>query len=170
VLFRSRTCLHQTAVFVEEELGSHFQPLISFVRTTEADVHAIALSSGRGGGAGAGAGASGASGGGARATESKLPEGIVPRVDHAVADTLARDFTRTWKQAMAAINSSVSRYFANPRDAMEILKQVLTQLLMYYTRFQEIIKRCFADSPLERSLVRVQEIFAEIKVYSRTVE
>jgi hypothetical protein len=35
---------------------------------------------------------------------------------------------------------------------------------------QEIIKRCFADSPLERSLVRVQEIFAEIKVYSRTVE
>lgn len=78
--FVSPCCVGQ-----EEELGSHFQPLISFVRTTEADVHAIALSSGRGGGAGAGAGASGTSGGGARATESKLPEGIVPRVDHAVA-------------------------------------------------------------------------------------
>jgi hypothetical protein len=69
----------------EEELGTHFQPLISFVRTTEADVHAIALSSGRGaGGAGAGAGV-GAGVGGGRPSESKLPEGIVPRVDHAVA-------------------------------------------------------------------------------------
>ncbi len=51
-------------------------------------------------------------------------------------ETLARDFTRTWKQAMGAINSSVSRYFTNTRDGMEILKQVLTQLLLYYTRFQ----------------------------------
>ncbi len=67
----------QTAVFVEEELGSYFQPLISFVRTTEGDIHSMALASGRGG-TSAGAGAGGRS-------ESKLPEGIVPRVDHAVA-------------------------------------------------------------------------------------
>jgi hypothetical protein len=72
----------QTAVFVEEELGTHFQALISFVRTTEADIHAMALSSGR---AGVGAGAGGGGGGGRAEGSGKLPEGIVPRVDHAVA-------------------------------------------------------------------------------------
>jgi hypothetical protein len=30
----------------------------------------------------------------------------------------------------------VSKYFSNVRDGMAILKQVLTQLLLYYTRFQ----------------------------------
>jgi hypothetical protein len=77
----------QTAVFVEEELGSHFQPLIAFVRSTESDMHAMAAAAG-GGRAGGGAGAAAApaaAGGRAEATHSKLPEGVVPRLDHAVA-------------------------------------------------------------------------------------
>ena len=70
----------QSAVFVEEELGSYFQPLISFVRTTEADIHAMALASGRG----TSSSATASAGTGGR-IDSKLPEGVVPRVDHAVA-------------------------------------------------------------------------------------
>ncbi len=34
------------------------------------------------------------------------------------------------------VRGSVSKYFSNVRDGMAILKQVLTQLLLYYTRFQ----------------------------------
>ncbi len=52
---------------------------------------------------------------------------------------------------------------------MEILKQVLTQLLLYYTRFQDIIKKTWARAPaFSRDIVSTATILMEIKRYSRT--
>lgn len=63
----------QVALFVEEELAGHFQPLITFVRSTEAEIHALAMGSRSAAGADTGA-----------RTDVGLPEGIVPRVDQVV--------------------------------------------------------------------------------------
>jgi hypothetical protein len=35
---------------------------------------------------------------------------------------------------------------------------------------QEIVHRCFPDSTMDRGLVRIPEIFAEIKLYTRAFE
>eukprot|EP00611_Tribonema_gayanum_P019451 TRINITY_DN336_c0_g1_i1.p1 TRINITY_DN336_c0_g1~~TRINITY_DN336_c0_g1_i1.p1 ORF type:complete len:749 (+),score=271.71 TRINITY_DN336_c0_g1_i1:64-2247(+) len=68
-----------------------------------------------------------------QANES-LPEG--GGVDEALVEGLVRDFAATWKSALEAINQDVLASFSNFRNGMEILKQVLTQLLLFYTRFQ----------------------------------
>jgi hypothetical protein len=52
---------------------------------------------------------------------------------------------------------------------MEILKRTLTQLLLYYTRFCEVIKQRHADdASLSRGLVNIPTIMSEIRKYSRT--
>jgi hypothetical protein len=46
--------------------------------------------------------------------------------------------------------------------------QVLTQLLLYYTRFQDIIKKTWARAPpFTRDIVSTATILMEIKRYSR---
>lgn len=45
------------------------------------------------------------------------------------------------------------RYFSHYRNGMEILKQVLTQLLLYYTRFQ--VRPCAASAHVTCRLTRL---------------
>jgi hypothetical protein len=68
------------------------------------------------------------------------------------------------------MNGDVLRFFANFRNGMEILKLVLTQLLLYYTRFVEVVKRSFDRAPpsFQSDIVTTQEILYEIKKYSRS--
>jgi vacuolar protein sorting-associated protein 52 len=49
--------------------------------------------------------------------------------------------------------------------------QVLTQLLLYYTRFQEIVKKAWAKKPppFAKDLVATAVILVEIKKYSRSI-
>ena len=58
--------------------------------------------------------------------------------------------------------------FANFKNGMEILKQVLTQLLLYYSRFTDnIVKKCFRNPPWAKDIVAINTIMYEIKKYSR---
>lgn len=54
---------------------------------------------------------------------------------------------------------------------MEILKQVLTQLLLYYTRFQDIIRKVYRGKPpaFSKDLVSTTVILAEIKKYALSI-
>ena len=53
---------------------------------------------------------------------------------------------------------------------MEILKQVLTQLLLYYTRFQDIIRKAWKRPPaFAKDLVSTSAILAEIKKYALAI-
>jgi hypothetical protein len=80
-----------------------------------------------------------------------------------------KDFASSWRGGIQQINDDVLAYFANFRNGMEILKQVLTQLLLYYTRFQEIIKKSWTRTPsFARDIVSTATILMEIKRYSRT--
>ena len=132
--------MQQRELFAEEEVKHSFPNLVNFVLQTEQQIAA----------------ASGA-GGRARVT-----------LDEAVVEGLVRDFASNWKTGIKQINDSVLAYFANFRNGMEILKQVLTQLLLYYTRFQDIVKKSFDRQPsFTRDIISTATIMMEIKKYSR---
>ena len=85
-------------------------------------------------------------------TESHIaatPQGAAYDVNAQVVQSLVREFAVNWKANIELINRNVLSYFSNFRNGMEILKQVLTQLLLYYTRFLDIIRKVWKNnSPL----------------------
>lgn len=85
-------------------------------------------------------------------------------------ERIVREFAGSWKSGIEKMNSNVMTYFSNFRNGMEILKQVLTQLLLYYTRFVELVKRSYGQRqpPFASAIVTTQEILYEIKKYSRS--
>lgn len=143
----------QRELFVEEELLERYSRLIAFVQQTEAQSPAPA--------AGASI-AAGRSGGGSGGADAPL------QLDASVVEALVREFAATWKAGIEAINRDVLAFFSNFRNGMEILKQVLTQLLLYYTRFQDIVRRGWRRPPaFTKDIVSTAAILVEIKKYSR---
>jgi len=137
--------MQQRELFAEEQIRSSFPNLISFVVQTEQALNSSSSSSG------------GAS-----------KDGQQMSLDESLVEGLVRDFSANWKVGIQQINDDVMVYFANFRSGMEILKQVLTQLLLYYTRFQDIIKKAWARPPaFSRELVSTATIMMEIRRFSR---
>lgn len=136
----------QRELFVEEELKSAtcYGRLIAFVREAETNA-AAAVAAEEGGG-----------------------EGVC--VDARQAEELVREFAATWKGGIEGINHDVMAYFSNFRNGMEILKQVLTQLLLYHTRFLEVLKRAYPRGlpGWAKDVVQTSQILLEIRKYSRT--
>lgn len=93
------------------------------------------------------------------------------KVNANVVESLIREFSSSWKPAIEQINRNVLSYFSNFRNGMEILKQVLTQLLLYYTRFQDIIRKVWRNKapPFCKDLVSTTIILAEIKKYALAI-
>jgi len=81
---------------------------------------------------------------------------------------LVRKFAGSWQTGIDKINGSVMKYFSNFKNGMEILKHVLTQLLLYYTRFLDILKKLHGPNAFQKDLVAIPTIMHEIKKYSRT--
>jgi hypothetical protein len=107
-------------------------------------------------------------------TEAHLasnPSSASEVVNAQVVELLIREFSSTWKSAIEQINRDVMSYFSNFRNGMEILKQVLTQLLLYYTRFQDIIRKVWRNKPPAfcKDLVGTSIILAEIKKYALAI-
>ncbi|POM72742.1 Vacuolar protein sorting-associated protein, partial [Phytophthora palmivora] len=129
----------QREKFVEEELMSYYAKLIQFVRHHE------------------------------QATLGKGSASNSQQIDTTQIEKIVREFAATWKSGIEKMNGNVMTYFSNFRNGMEILKQVLTQLLLYYTRFVEIVKRSYQrPPPFNAEIVTTQEILYEIKKYSRS--
>ncbi|PIA44168.1 hypothetical protein AQUCO_01700052v1 [Aquilegia coerulea] len=87
-----------------------------------------------------------------------------------VADVepLVKDFASRWKAAIELMHKDVITSFSNFLCGMEILRAALTQLLLYYTRLSDCIKRVPGGSALNKDLVSISSIMYEIKKYSRT--
>eukprot|EP00733_Pompholyxophrys_punicea_P000046 Pompholyxophrys_punicea_v1_NODE_6_length_8794_cov_7.233894.p1 type:complete len:864 gc:universal NODE_6_length_8794_cov_7.233894:8122-5531(-) len=132
----------QRELFVEEELLHGFSRMIAFVQQTESYL-------------------------------AGLPQGTstYEEVNSQVVESLVVDFASHWKLNMDLINRDVLSYFSNFRNGMEILKQVLTQLLLYYTRFQEIIRKVWKNKPPAfcQELVSTTMILNEIKKYALAI-
>ena len=83
---------------------------------------------------------------------------------------LLRSFADTWQQGIEAINRDVIKSFANFHLGQDILKQVLTQLLLYYTRFLALVKHAHpGGAPFAQYILSIPTLMAEIKTFSRQV-
>ncbi|CAK0793350.1 unnamed protein product [Prorocentrum cordatum] len=138
----------QVGLFVENQLMRHYPDLVQYVKTTEPLVADVDEAAGRGSG-------------------QPAPP---PRVDVAKMEQVVRNFKQNWKRETDRIHQYVMVSFTNFSNGMEILKQVLTQLLLYYTRLQKVIRKAFPQqSPaFAHELVSNTTILAEIKQYSRS--
>lgn len=83
-------------------------------------------------------------------------------------EPLVKDFASRWKGTIELMHRDVITSFSNFLCGMEILKAALTQLLLYYTRLSDCIKRIGGSSALNKELVSISSIMYEIKKYSRT--
>jgi len=139
----------QSHKFVESQLKLHFPDLVSFVTATEPLVQGLDENS-------------------ARASEKY--QGPPASVDVPRMDQVVRSFARSWKQETDSIHKNVMTSFQNFSNGMDILKQVLMQLLLYYERLYSIINKCFPQqqAPFQTELVTKYTILMEIKRFSRS--
>ncbi|KAF2314489.1 hypothetical protein GH714_026932 [Hevea brasiliensis] len=86
----------------------------------------------------------------------------------AEVETIVKDFASRWKAAIELMHKDVITSFSNFLCGMEILRAALTQLLLYYTRLSDCIKRIVGGSVLNKDLVSISSIMYEIRKYSRT--
>ena len=71
--------------------------------------------------------------------------GDTSRIDLGTMEHLLRSFHDTWKQGIESIHRDVVKSFPNLTVGMDVLKQVLTQMLLYYTRFLDLVKEAFPN-------------------------
>ena len=142
--------MQQRELFVEEELLQNFSKMIAFVQQTEQHMTRTQFGS---------------------STSKAVAEGNKVEVNVQVVESLVLEFASTWRQGIEQINRNVLSFFANFRNGMEILKQVLTQLLLYYTRFQDIIRKVWKSKPPAfcKDLVSTSSILIEIKKYALAI-
>jgi len=128
------------ATFVEEQLGVDYGRLITYIKQTEPLLMQ-----------------------GASSAE-------IARADLGAMEHLLRSFHDTWQAGIESINRDVMKSFANLKLGMEILKQVLTQLLLYYTRFLDLVKQAYPNgAPFAQHIVSIPTLMKEIKNFSRSV-
>eukprot|EP00929_Paragymnodinium_shiwhaense_P097629 TRINITY_DN59268_c0_g1_i2.p1 TRINITY_DN59268_c0_g1~~TRINITY_DN59268_c0_g1_i2.p1 ORF type:complete len:707 (-),score=206.27 TRINITY_DN59268_c0_g1_i2:44-2164(-) len=132
-------------LFVENQLGRHYPELVGFVKAAEAALADVDEASVK--------------------ARGSPPAGVdVQRMQQVV-----RSFSGNWKAAMDRVHHYIMASFANFSTGMEILKQVLTQLLLYYTRLQKVIDRSYPGQrpAFAHELVPNSTILVEIKQYSK---
>ncbi|KAL6535643.1 Vacuolar protein sorting-associated protein 52 [Orobanche minor] len=104
-----------------------------------------------------------------RALEDPISGSSDRPVTVAEVEPIIKDFGSRWKSAIELMHSDVITSFSNFLCGMDILRAALTQLLLYYTRLSDCIKRIMAGgSGLNKDLVSISSIMYEIRKYSRT--
>ncbi|KAH9547824.1 hypothetical protein CY35_11G056300 [Sphagnum magellanicum] len=83
-------------------------------------------------------------------------------------EPLVKDFAARWKGAIEIMHKDVITSFSNFVCGMEILRAALTQLLLYYTRLSDSLKRVSDGASVGKDVVSISSIMYEIKKYSRT--
>jgi hypothetical protein len=107
----------------------------------------------------------------------KESSGAEEEPDAEVMSSIVRLFARSWRDGIESINASVQQNFAvadaggggsgPASEGQEILKQVLIQLVLYYQRFQDLLKKHKAGTSLAKELVPIPTIMYEIKKYGQ---
>mmetsp|Transcript_80659 Transcript_80659/g.179204 ORF Transcript_80659/g.179204 Transcript_80659/m.179204 type:complete len:728 (-) Transcript_80659:56-2239(-) len=138
----------QVQLFVESQLKRHYPDLVSFVQAAEPHVADVDEASASKGG------------------KQWPPAGV----DVQQMEQVVRSFAQNWKKETDRIHQYVMTSFTNFSNGMEILKQVLTQLLLYHTRLSKVIRKSFPQQPpaFAHELVSSTTILMEIKQYSRS--
>ncbi|CAI7810000.1 unnamed protein product [Closterium sp. NIES-53] len=141
-----------STIFVEEELHEYFRGLVDFVkkRTGTGDETADAV-----------------------AARSSTGSTAGRRVDAAPitakeVEPHLKDFAVRWKATIDLIHKDIITNFSNFVCGMDILRAALTQLLLYYTRLSDCLKRVEGGASLMKDVVSIPSIMYEIRKYSLT--
>jgi len=81
----------------------------------------------------------------------------------ATVERLVKEFASSWRKVIEKISADVMQYFSNFKNGSEILKQTLTQLALYYSRFEDMIKKNFKNSAFRKDLVPISTLRFEIQ-------
>ncbi|KAI9143306.1 Sac2 family-domain-containing protein [Paraphysoderma sedebokerense] len=84
-------------------------------------------------------------------------------------DRVASEFNQTYRNHITTINSSVTQNFTNFENGTIILQSVLSELVVYYSRFMEIVETKFrkqgGPGGMKVQPVGVQNVMVEVKKY-----
>eukprot|EP00475_Leptophrys_vorax_P004587 TRINITY_DN12741_c0_g1_i1.p1 TRINITY_DN12741_c0_g1~~TRINITY_DN12741_c0_g1_i1.p1 ORF type:complete len:645 (+),score=61.37 TRINITY_DN12741_c0_g1_i1:243-1937(+) len=153
-----------STVFVEEELHEYFPGLVDFVKkragTSDDGPGGLPTPVGR-----SSSGGAGGSGGGKK--KGKAQQGQGPITAKEIEPHL-KDFAVRWKATIELMHKDVITSFSNFVCGMDILRAALTQLLLYYTRLSDCLKRVEGGGALMKDVVSIPSIMYEIRKYSLT--
>ena len=80
-----------------------------------------------------------------------------------LVEKLVHDFATSWRNIIEKISSNVLNYFSNFKNGSEILKQSLTQLALYYSRFEDTVKKHFKNASFRKDVVPISTLRFEIQ-------
>ncbi|KAI8086031.1 Sac2 family-domain-containing protein [Halteromyces radiatus] len=80
--------------------------------------------------------------------------------------SICSSFATSWRTSISSINGSVVRYFSNFKNGTTVLHAVLGELIVYYTRFLDILESQQLVNKLQP--VDVQTVMMEIKKFRST--
>ncbi|KAK4483916.1 hypothetical protein RD792_011125 [Penstemon davidsonii] len=86
-----------------------------------------------------------------RASED-LSSGSERTITVSEVEPIVKDFASRWKAAIELMHNDVITSFSNFLCGMEILRAALTQLLLYYTRLSDCMKKISGGSALNKDL------------------
>ncbi|PKC73496.1 Vps52-domain-containing protein [Rhizophagus irregularis] len=88
-------------------------------------------------------------------------------IEPEIFDQVSSDFAATWRQSITSINTSVIQHFTNFKNGTTILHSVLGQLIIYYTRFCNMLEEALRDGKIRirHQPVNVQSVMVEIKKF-----
>lgn len=78
---------------------------------------------------------------------------------------ISHHFAQTWRQSLTSINASVIQYFSNFKNGTAVLHAVLGQLIVYYTKFLDLLEQRVVGGVQP---VGVQTVMVEIKKFRNT--
>lgn len=146
----------QVTLYVEEELSEKFNKLVTFVKSTSAALDDVERNR--------------------SSNPAENSNAAAAVIDMANLESIVKHFAKYWRDGIESINSSVLKNFGSEastaeeenKAATEILKRVLVQLVLYYQRFQDIIKNHCRNKPnITKEVVPIPTIMFEIKKYSK---
>ena len=85
------------------------------------------------------------------------------KIDERALENAVRRFEETWKGGITSLNEEVLVLFSNFRTGLDVLKQVLTSLLLLNTRLNKIVDACYANPPFRTAIVSNNVIMFEVK-------
>ena len=92
-------------------------------------------------------------------------------VDWPAVEAIVKHFAKTWREGIEGLSTGVGREFEGASGGMgeEMVRSVLMELLLYYQKFTELLKKYARNQRqgLMRDVVPVNNVVAEIRKYAR---
>ncbi|KAI7868117.1 Sac2 family-domain-containing protein [Spinellus fusiger] len=83
-------------------------------------------------------------------------------LDKKELERISYQFAQTWRSSLTAMNASIVQYFSNFKTGTTVLHAVLGQLIIYYTKFLDLVEQ---QSSANIQPVGIQTVMVEIKKF-----